>query len=344
LVSEDKGLSWKVVHNFGNPCVYIAWDTKKANKMYAMIASSEKGGVYVCEDILATPDQWTQLPTPPRTEGHPYIIRVLKDGTLVCTYSGRRLNNKFTASSGVFVSTNGGQTWEDRSDPFMKYWTKDIVIDPHDVNENTWYVGVFSGWGGTGNNMGGLYRSKDRGTTWHRLVTDLTSLFVESCTFHPQDPNILYVTTDGQGILYSTAIRSETPAFQILDHFPFPKTNRIYFNPYHTDEVWVATYGNGIKMGRVQPTGILELTAPKTSAAVIYPNPAQNECTVTYHSPQGSSATVKIHNSVGAEIGTWSLKEDGVTLNTSQWAEGIYRVLFNAPDGTSHTQNLMIIR
>ena len=31
----------------------------------------------------------------------------------------------------------------------MYYWTKDIVIDPNDASQNTWYAGVFSGWGGT---------------------------------------------------------------------------------------------------------------------------------------------------------------------------------------------------
>ena len=47
--------------------------------------------------------------------------------------------------------------WEpDRSDPRIHYWTNDVVIDPSDPTQNTWYVGVYSGWGGNANDLGGL--------------------------------------------------------------------------------------------------------------------------------------------------------------------------------------------
>src|SRR5688572_7669477 len=83
-------------------------------------------------------------------------------------YSARRAGSPlaFTASSGVFVSTNGGQSWQDRSHNGMRYWTKDVVIDPHDPNQNTWYAAVFSGWGGAPNGLGGLYRTTNRGVNW----------------------------------------------------------------------------------------------------------------------------------------------------------------------------------
>ena len=40
----------------------------------------------------------------------------------------------------------------------MRYWTKDILIDPNDATQSTWYVCVYSGWGGPPNGLGGLYR------------------------------------------------------------------------------------------------------------------------------------------------------------------------------------------
>ena len=51
----------------------------------------------------------------------------------------------------MFVSTDGGRTWADRSDAGMRYWTKDVVVDPGDPTQSTWYAGVFSGWGGPAN-------------------------------------------------------------------------------------------------------------------------------------------------------------------------------------------------
>ena len=81
----------------------------------------------------------------------------------------RNSSGAFTASSGVFVSTDGGNTWQDRSAAGMQYYTRDIVIDPFDNNQNTWYAGVWSGWGGPPNGLGGLYRSTNRGQSWTRI-------------------------------------------------------------------------------------------------------------------------------------------------------------------------------
>ena len=38
--------------------------------------------------------------------------------------------------AGLYKSTDGGETWADRSHPEMVYWTKDIIIDPHDKQQN----------------------------------------------------------------------------------------------------------------------------------------------------------------------------------------------------------------
>jgi hypothetical protein len=91
---------------------------------------------------------------------NPASIIVLNDGKMVCTYSGRRTSGgSFTASSGVFIYDPVGNSWSDVSDAGMQYWTKDIVIDPSDPTQNTWYVCVFSGWGGAPNGLGGLYKN-----------------------------------------------------------------------------------------------------------------------------------------------------------------------------------------
>jgi hypothetical protein len=96
---------------------------------------------------------------------------VLRDGALVVSYSGRRNpTGSFTASSGVFLCTNAaagaGAVWLDRSDANMRYWTKDVVVNPHEAGQSNWYAGVFNGWGGAANDKGGLYRSDDGGEKW----------------------------------------------------------------------------------------------------------------------------------------------------------------------------------
>jgi hypothetical protein len=165
LRSTDAGATWTPVH-LGKVAVGVATDPNNANRLYASFANSQTGGIYVTNNLSqGAASIWTKLASPPRTQGHALSIVVLKDGTLVCSFSGRRTTN-FTDSSGVFVSTNGGTSWIDRSAPGMHYWTKDVVIDPTDASQNTWYAGVYSGWGGLANDLGGLYKTKNRGLSW----------------------------------------------------------------------------------------------------------------------------------------------------------------------------------
>jgi len=73
-------------------------------------------------------------------------MKILKDGSLVATFAGRIDQGPFkmTESSGVFISADGGKTWEDRTAPTsessMRLNTQDVVIDPRDPAQNTWYA------------------------------------------------------------------------------------------------------------------------------------------------------------------------------------------------------------
>jgi hypothetical protein len=128
----------------------------------------------------------------------------------------------------------------------MYYWTKDLVIDANDPTQNTWYVGVFSGWGGAPNGKGGLYRTTNRGVSWTRL----NSLDrVTSCAINPLNANELYLTTETEGLWGSTNINSGSPSFFQVASYPFRQPERIFFNPYKPSEIWVTSFGNGIKVG-----------------------------------------------------------------------------------------------
>ena len=246
--STDSGASWNTLHNFSDPVIGLAIDPNNSNRMYASVIHSANGGIYVSSNIQnGSASTWTKLTNPPRTEGHPFNIQVLNDGTLVCTYSGRRNPaGAFTASSGVFVSTDGGANWLDRSDSGMRYWTKDLVIDAHDASQSIWYVGVFSGWGGPPNGLGGLYKSINRGVSWTR-ISSLDR--VTSCAISPTNANELYLTTETEGLWYSSNINAATPTFAQVTSYPFRQPERVFFNPFNMSEVWVTSFGNGIRVG-----------------------------------------------------------------------------------------------
>jgi hypothetical protein len=247
--STDKGATWATLHDFLHPVIGLAIDPNNPNRMYASVIHRTAGGIYVSGDIQNGPaSTWTKVAAnPPRTEGHPFNVCVLNDGTLVCTYSGRRNSSgAFTASSGVFASTDGGNTWADRSATGMRYWTKDIVIDPHDSSQSTWYAAVFSGWGGPPNGLGGLYKTTNRGLSWAR-ISNLDR--VTSCTISPTNADEMYVTTETDGLWYSSNINGAAPAFSAVTSYPFRQPERVFYNPHNPNEIWVTSFGNGIRVG-----------------------------------------------------------------------------------------------
>lgn len=256
LFSTNKGQAWQTLHDFAHAVIGLSLDPNNTNRMYASVIHSTLGGIFVSSNIQnGSSSTWTQLSNPPRTEGHPFNIKVLNDGTLLCSYSGRRNPaGTFTASSGVFISTNSGASWIDRSNSGMLYWTKDVIVDPHDVNQNTWYGCVFSGWGGPPNGLGGLYKTINRGVNW----TKINSLDrVGSCTISPVNSNELYLTTEVNGLWYSGNINSVTPSFTQVAGYKFRQPERVFYNPHNTNEVWVTSFGNGIKVGYTNPPAIV---------------------------------------------------------------------------------------
>ena len=247
--SADTSKTWRVLHDFAHPVIWLALDPNNNNRMLASVVHSTLGGIYQTSDLQnGTSATWTRLAVPPRTQGHPFNVFILNDGTYVCTYSGRRAGSPqaFTQSSGVFVSTNGGTSWLDRSSPEMVYWTKDIVIDPHDAAQNTWFAAVHRGWGGAPNELGGVFKTTNRGVSWQQISDHL---YAESCAISPTDSNVMYLSTETEGLWYCQNLRSASPTFTEVTGAPFVHPLRVFFNPYRSGEVWLTSFGNGMRVG-----------------------------------------------------------------------------------------------
>jgi photosystem II stability/assembly factor-like uncharacterized protein len=249
LYSTNQGMTWTTFKNLGKPVVGLALDPNDPNRLYATVVNSTNGGVYRTLNLNAgTSSTWNKLALPPRTQGHPYNVVVLNDGTIVVTYSARIASNNFQASSGVFVSTTDGASWVDRTAAGMTYYTKDLAVDPYDAGQNTWYAGVWGEWGNS-SGLGGVYYTTNRGVSWTRITSNLKA--VGSCTLSPSNPDEMYVATEDQGLWYSSNRRAAAPTFSQLNGYPFKFPSRVFFNPYDSNEVWVTSYGNGIRLGRV---------------------------------------------------------------------------------------------
>ena len=248
LWSTNSGATWATFKNLGRPVVHVALDPNRTNRLYAAMVHSTSGGIYRTTNLAAgLAAVWTKLAVPPRTQGHPYNLRILNDGALLATYSARIASNDFQPSAGVFLSTNDGASWLDRTATNMQYYTKDLALDPHDPAQNTWYAGVWGEWGAS-EDKGGLYVTTNRGVTW-TLLTSTNLRAVGSATIDPVNPDEMYVTTEDQGLWYSANRRAAAPVFTQLD-YPFRFPTRVFFNPHDPNEIWVTSFGNGLRLGR----------------------------------------------------------------------------------------------
>jgi len=257
LCSTDKFATWETIKDFGNVAVHsMAVDPRDPNRLYVGVVHHVQGGIYMTAGLdKGEQATWERLAAPPRTEGHPLSIVPLNDGSLLCSYSGRRTGLTFTPSSGVFWSPDNGRTWEDRTDPAMRLWTKEVSVDPGDPSQNTWYACVCCDGGGTTPGSTGLWRTKDRGKTWKQIADASLSrqgaLNVQACTFVPDHPACLFFSTYLDGIYFTKNLNAEKPVFRQLESFPFAKARHMIFNPFDKDELWVCTSGNGIYAGRM---------------------------------------------------------------------------------------------
>ncbi len=306
MYSTDNGVNWNNIHTFDHPVFWIAIDPNNANRMYASVidysggGGSMKGGIYVTNDLNnLSASMWTLLSVPPRTEGHPASVIVLNDGKVLCSFSGRmNSSGNFTASSGVFLYDPATTTWTDVSDINMQYWTMDVVVDANDTTQNTWYTGVFTGWGpGANNGQGGLYRTTNRGASWTKL-TDTLFTRVTSVTINPKNTSQAYLTTETQGLWVSNNIDAAHPSWSLVYSYPFQHPERVFFNPYDQNEMWVTSFGNGLKVGNLATTNVPVFTNGNSSLEV-YPNPTTNKVFVILPVSHATNNYISIYNQNG---------------------------------------------
>ena len=339
IYSADKGATWSLLYDFKHPVIKLATDPNNKKRLYAAVihhaTSNSVGGIYVCNDIVDSGSIWHMLPLPGRTEGHPFDLHVLKDGSLLCTYSGRRINSGFTASSGAFLLPKGATTWVDRSDPNMQYYTKDIVIDAYDTTESTWYACVNNGWGGAANDRGGLYLTTDRGKSWKRLTTSVEpavfAMSFESGTISPYNKNEMYLTTTNYGLWYTKNLRDATPVFTQLPEYPFSAPQRVFYHPFHKNEIWVTSFGNGLRKGITTNISSSIETVPQSIQVAnfkVFPNPANGLTHINLDLLRASYISLTIYDALGNQK---SVLAKGIyngqqqfTWSTLGLPEGIY--------------------
>ena len=342
MYSNDNGASWSNMKYFPATVYWLATDPTNNNRMYASVANYTDGigGVYVCDDIQnlggAT---WTKLPNPPRTEGHPACIKVLNDGKVLCTYSARQAPGatiwNLTNSSGVFIYDPSNAQWKDVSHPNM-LWTSDIVVDPSDANQNTWYACVMGApWYNysidPGNcwHKGGVYKTVNRGASWVELTDSSKSQYtpdslrsVHSLTLNPLNTKQAIIASSSDGLWACDDITSAKPKFYRIENFPYTAVARVFFNPYNPSEMWVCTMGNGIWKATISSAGIKGVES-EIKYMNVYPVPTSDKVTLSINGT-GNSFPVTITDGLGKVVETFIAQQGQTEISLDKLKNGIY--------------------
>ncbi len=135
---------------------------------------------------------------------------------------------------GVFMTTDGGKTWQKVLYIDEHHGASDLDIDP--VNPNILYAGMWrferKPWTHTsGSEQGGVFKSTDGGRTWRKITNGLPKLMGRiGVKVAPSNPNVVYVIAESNdGTLFRSNDRGET--FQRISS----ETNIVSRGFYYTD-------------------------------------------------------------------------------------------------------------
>ncbi|NDD63156.1 MAG: hypothetical protein EBZ36_04125 [Acidobacteria bacterium] len=138
------------------------------------------------------------------------------------------------AERGVFVTYDGGRTWQKTLYLDPEHGVADLDIDP--VNPNIVYAAMWrferKPWNFvSGSEKGGIYKSIDGGRTWKKLSQGLPKLVGRiGVKAAPSNPNIVYAITESkEGTLYRSDDKGET--FRLMSK----QTDIVSRGFYYTD-------------------------------------------------------------------------------------------------------------
>lgn len=357
--SDDGGANWKILYDFGNPVSWTALDPNDPKTMYASVVDPDTsiGGVYVSHNIDAVNTggvvTFTRLVAQPSSINvdKPHTIEVLKDGTLVLILTGRKYDHdgdpntaeQHSVGSGVFRLDPGASQWTDVTHANMHYWCKDLIVDPADPTQSTWYVGINTAIQptqvvpGQPSNKGGLYMTTNRGQSW----TCVFDKDADSFAVNPSNPTEGYVTSSSDGLWYTSDLRladgitiNPTPTFVLVDSFPHQRPNRVFFNPYVPGEVWIASNGAGMLVGNASsPDRTVEFSSANWSV-----NENGGPATITVQRTGDNANSMSVDYRITDGTAT-----NGADYTSTNLATGITGTLTFLPGQSSVTISLPII-
>lgn len=156
---------------------------------HVFYAASSTGGLYKTTNNGAS---WTPQFGNEGTHSIGAIALNQQDTSIVWLGTGERANRQSSSwGDGVYLSRDGGKSWRNIGLRASSHIGR-IVLHP--ANKEVAYVAAMGQlWGP--NDERGLYRTRDGGSTWQRILTVDANTGVVDVAMDPTDPNIMYAAS-----------------------------------------------------------------------------------------------------------------------------------------------------
>ena len=268
-------------------------------------------------------------------------------GFVVCMTSHPTDPNILYAGSwggGVYKTSDGGLTWENKSDGLVNYYINSIAIDPY--NPKILYAGTY---------QDKVFKTTNGGDSWYQSSNGIqTKAIVYAITIDPYNADIVYIGTRGEnstsqppwkGIVYRSmnegidwapvlqnvtvnGVNTQDWAYDLIVN---PKDHKIVFAAMHEAGVYRSTDTGSswqkVNTGITTENGII-------SARGLSINPTNTSSDALYMGTWHRTGTYKTTNNAASwtntqlDVKVYNMDLDNVnpgTLYLANYAGGIYK-------------------
>lgn len=240
------------------PIVSVILDPSSPRDARRLYATAFERGVYRSDDGARSWHLVGEGIGAPGVNVRVCRVTLQPDGALLCLVTGKMRNGKLMREGvGLFKLDAGATKWRDLTTALDIRWLTDFSVDP--TNSNVIYLNVCDD-PGYNKNEGGLYRSKDGGSSWEHVIRLGSRHF--GTVFSPFAKGRIYTT------LVQTDAHRITPGFsggalwvsednggtwRPFQDYPFHGAHRVHFDKNAPDTIYVTSFGGGVWKGPALP-------------------------------------------------------------------------------------------